>query len=275
MKAFHATGRSRLLRTWAFATFGLASCTADSGGTSLVALVDLSGSLPSSTVEFYADALAQDAWGHMSAQDQLTVLPIDGGAEQRSEVLFAADLAAQDFTRPDDGVARAEERQQARRQEYLNLEATRLRSALLTAASVRTTLRGGTDILGALHAAAARFPNDTTGRRVLVIFSDMIQESPELDIHSLARSGEAGAKVLVEQVSAAGRVPPLAGIQVLIVGAGETGTPQGDDAAYFRAVRSFWKQLFDRAGASFDAKRHYGYRTQDLILELIRGPGNR
>lgn len=252
--------------------------------TAVVALVDLSASVSTETVDFYADTLATSVLGSLGPNDQVSVLPIDAGSEPRSEVLFALDLSTQDFTRKDDGLARRDERQQARREAFVKEAAGRLGEAIRSAAADRTALRGDSDIIGGLHAAASRFPAEPGYRRVLVILSDMIQESPEIDIRSLARAGEAGVAPLVESLEAAGRVPDLSDVTVIVVGAGETGTPGsagetgapgGNGAAYYRTVRAFWTQVFGRAEASFDQERHYGYRTQDVIPAIIAAPVKR
>lgn len=250
----------------------LSGCDAGGPGAVTIVLVDLSGSLPAPTLEFYGEAIAGSVWSELGQSDQMIVMPIDAAAEQRAEVVFSSDLRAEDFYRDDDGVARREEREQERVAEFKEAEAMRLREALAAATRDRAGLRSGTDILGALHAAAGRFPGSDGRRRILVVFSDMIQESAELDLRGLARTGAEGAQVEFEGLSAAGRIPDLLGTQVLAVGAGETGAATGtDDPAYFRAVRGFWQQLFEAAGASLDAERHYGYRTQDLFVELLHG----
>jgi hypothetical protein len=237
--------------------------------TATVVLVDLSGSVPSSTVDFYADAIAKHVLLELTAVDQLTVLPVDDKAEPRTENIFSANPAAQNFSSPSDGVARRDQRRHEKLMAFLKEGEPKLKESIRIAATARASFRSGTDLVGGLHAAAARFPNGGEGRRVLVIFSDMIQESAELNIRSLARTGENGIVPMLETIASAKRFPALTGVTVVVVGAGETGANQGDDAAFFRTVRSFWKQFFDRSGATIDAERNYGYRTQDGIPALL------
>ena len=251
---------------------GLACQSAPPPPVTAVALVDLSGSLPPETVAFYAETIAGGILKQLSPADRLAVLPIDAGAESRSEPLYTVDLSTVDFTAKGDGVARAAERRQARIDAFLAEQEVLVREAVSRAAAARRALSAETDILGALHVAAARLSGNDRTRRVLVVFADLSQESRELDIRRLAREGEAGVPALVDGVRAAGRLPALADTDALIIGAGETGTRQGDNAAYFRAVRLFWARLLEASGARLDAERHYGYRTQDQLPALLRAP---
>lgn len=238
--------------------------------TAVVALVDLSGSISGETTEFYATTLASHVWEKLSARDRLVVLPVDSESESKSEPLFSRNLSSMDFSNPKDGFARKEEREKARLIEYMSAESPKLKEAILSSAQRRGANRGGTDLIGAIHAARAAFPSDVKNtKRVLLVFSDMIQESRELNITQLSTRGESGAEVLAEELTNRGRIPELENVAVIVIGAGETGAGK-DNASYFRAVRSFWKHVFSKAGAALD-ERHYGYRTQDAITEVLKG----
>ncbi|MEQ1887495.1 MAG: hypothetical protein ABL967_20730, partial [Bryobacteraceae bacterium] len=114
------------------------------------------------------------------------------------------------------------------------------------------------------------FSQDQQARRVLILFSDMVQESRELNIRQLALKGEDGADGLLTDLAARGRIPRLDNVSVVVVGAGET-SAGADSAAFFRAVRTFWKGFFSQAGARLD-EAHYGYRTQATIAALLKAP---
>lgn len=236
--------------------------------TAVVALVDLSGSIPSETVDFYATTLTSVVWEKLTSRDRLVVLPVDSEAESKSEPLFSRDLSRTDFSDPKDGFAHKEEKERARVLDFMTKESPALKESVVSAAGRRKANRSATDLIGGLHAAVAAFPEQPNTKRVLLIFSDMVQESAELNIRQLAKTGEAGAETLAGQLVKRGRVPDLKGVSVVVVGAGETGIG-GDNAAFFRAVRAFWKSVLSQAGASVD-DRHYGYRTQGAIPDLLK-----
>jgi hypothetical protein len=242
-----------------------ASCRPDLAA-AVVALVDLSGSIQPATVDFYAAALVEDVLEQLDRSDRLAVLPVDSAAEQRREAIFEVDLARQIFSNDRDGLARREERERERRVAFLAEQAKSLEAALKQAASDRRSFRTETDLVGALNAVPAVFPAaDAPARRVLIVFSDMVQESREADISRLNSAEEAEA--LVARLATAGRVPQLQSVRVIVVGAGETDV--GPNAAVgYRAVRAFWMRFFAQAGAHIE-ERDYGYRTQGRIRELI------
>lgn len=234
--------------------------------TAVVALVDLSGSIPEETTQFYASTLTTLVWDKLSAKDSLVVLPIDSEAEAKSEPLFSENLAATNFSDTKDGFAHREERERARVAAFIKTKAPSLNDAVLSAASRRKANRNGTDIVGAINAATAHFPS-TTGRRVLLIFSDMVQESRELNVKQLSKAGDGRAIAIVKELVDRGRIPQLRDVTVVVVGAGET-SAGSDSSAFFRSLRTFWKDFFKAAGATLD-DRYYGYRPQDRIPEVL------
>jgi len=237
--------------------------------TSVVALVDLSGSIQPATVTFYGEALTKDVWKQLDARDRLTVLPIDSEAEAKSEAIFAEDLSTKSFSIPSkDGFAHREEREHERLVSFMSDTAPRLSVAIADAAAKRLAFKNQTDLIGALFAAANSFPVGSAGPRILLVFSDMIQETSELDFKVLARMGEAGVDRLIADVAKRNRIPRLDHTTVVAIGAGETGASAGNNAAYYRAVRLFWIKYFERAGAML-TERNYGYRVQDRIPELL------
>ncbi len=256
-------------RAWVLTTLAilpLTGCREQAPGTTVVALVDMSGSIPKETTDFYSSTLTTFVWERLTSRDRLIVLPVDSEAESQSEPLFSVDLARTQFSDPKDGFAHKQERERTRMRDFILNKTPLIKESLSSAAVRRTSNRGGTDIVGALHAAATAFPR-TSDRRVLLILSDMIQESRELNVKQLSRTGERGAEQLVMQLATKRRIPSLRGVSVLVVGAGETGAG-ADNAGFFRSVRTFWKAFFLEAGATLD-DRHYGYRTQDAIPEVL------
>lgn len=241
--------------------------------TTVVALVDFSGSVPASTVAFYANSIESKVWQELTAHDRLTILPVDSRAESKMDPFFAIDLSHTNFSDTHDGFAHKAEKEGVRLQAFIKDQSQKLKDAVVAAAGVRSSFRAGTDLIGAFHAAANTFPATGADRRLLLVFSDMIQESPELNLRSLAQAGDARVESMIKELEDRKRIPKLTGVTVVVVGAGETGAAESgsktrDEGAYFRAVRSFWLHFFERAGAKLE-ERNYGYRTQDLIPAML------
>jgi hypothetical protein len=102
---------------------------------------------------------------------------------------------------------------------------------------------GYTDIIGALLAAnqlLEQSPN--TSRKILMIFSDMRQNTADLDLESLRSvpslaSYEARSKLPVAE---------LRGVSVYVVGADNA----RKSIAYWQALKEFWTEYFRRTGAN-------------------------
>jgi hypothetical protein len=98
-----------------------------------------------------------------------------------------------------------------------------------------------TDILGALQLAAQIFAQQPdAGRRMLILFSDMRQRTPELNLEKLRIVSP--FSVVAKQC---GALPDLHNVQVLIIGADGA----GKSSAYWQSLRVFWESYFRNCGA--------------------------
>ena len=244
---------------------GLGAACSTERGVSVSVLVDMSSSVKAETQQFYVTAIGDNILSGLDAKDALEVRPIDSSSEQRSEALYSVDLTRQNFARKGDGFAKAPEKVAARVREFIASERTKLEEALRVAAERRRAFSNQTDIIGALNGLGARTGDDQQRPRVIVLFSDMIQESLELDLRRYADEHEDEAARKVDKFQKLGRLPALKGATVVVVGAGEGETAS---AVAFRAVRTFWLEFFGRAGATL-TEGDYGYRTQTRIPDVM------
>jgi hypothetical protein len=108
-------------------------------------------------------------------------------------------------------------------------------------------LQGGfqhTDILGALILADQLFYERPNGwRNVLVIFSDMRQDTADLNLEAPERFDAKAALVRTEKK---GLVARLANVDVYVLGVDNSGKP----IAYWDRLREFWFEYFTKAGAN-------------------------
>src|SRR3954454_24883407 len=110
----------------------------------------------------------------------------------------------------------------------------------------------GTTILDALTVAGRLFDNypDAT-RRTLVLFSDMVEESPRL--HFTARVlTPGGTRAAIAREQKRTLFPHLDGVRVFVVGAGVTAENQLTGAKAEK-IEQFWLRCFDAAGADASA----------------------
>ena len=110
-----------------------------------------------------------------------------------------------------------------------------------------------TDIFGALDLASQLFAQQPDpGRKELVIFSDMRESMPCLDLER--------AKIVPTFkgiVNKCGETAPLQNVQVYVAGADGAGMSM----AYWQSLRTFWTDYLDKAGAtaeSFSVLREIG-----------------
>jgi len=107
-----------------------------------------------------------------------------------------------------------------------------------------------TDILSSLHVAERIFKTYKNERKILVIFSDMIQDSSEYNFEKEILSKERIEEIISEEKSM-NRMPELTSVMVYIAGATAPTTEK------FFARRNFWLTYFKECGAAF-LQENYG-----------------
>lgn len=111
----------------------------------------------------------------------------------------------------------------------------------------------GTDILSTMHDISADFRATPNHAKTLVIFSDMLQSTSEIEMEGARRMP---SSEWVFKAAAGGRLPDLTGVCVYVVG-GRVDTRHG------QAVKNFWKQYFDATGATL-YDRNYSLRPVEI-----------
>lgn len=109
-----------------------------------------------------------------------------------------------------------------------------------------------TKILDAMQLAERVFRTYNQPRKVLVIFSDMIEESDNYNFQR-QRLSQAESQRIIEAEKKAGRLPDLSGARVYVIGSAVGG--QGSSQLY-QNMESFWLQYFKAAGADLTKERY-------------------
>ena len=118
-----------------------------------------------------------------------------------------------------------------------------------------------TDLLGAMQLAEKAFQGTVAASakaRLLILFSDMLEESARFDFRK-ENLTPARIAAIVEGERKAGHLPALTGVEVWVSGAGGTAPEK------FLQIQEFWFQYFRAAGADL-RKSRYGAGLMDFSI---------
>lgn len=123
-------------------------------------------------------------------------------------------------------------------------------------AIVRRPLSGrlGHNIMDAMQLAERAFATFQGDRRVLVIFSDMIEQSRRYDFTGENLTASRIDQIIVQERSA-GRIPDLHDVEVCVAGAGASPTG-GLPSEKLLRIQAFWLQYFQATGANLPKERY-------------------
>jgi hypothetical protein len=117
-----------------------------------------------------------------------------------------------------------------------------------------------TEILESLNIADTIFHDEKERQKILVILSDMIQDSKEYKFDKDKITDEYISKV-IRYRRQNNLMPNLSGVRVYVAGASAA------DSNTFRAVQTFWTRYFTESGADFSPHR-YGHS----LINFENGP---
>ncbi len=112
-----------------------------------------------------------------------------------------------------------------------------------------------TEILNSLNIADTIFHNEKR-RKVLVILSDMIQDSQEYNFEKISVTNDYINRI-IRYRRQHDLIPNLKDVKVYVAGA------SGADPDKFRSVERFWARYFEKTGADFSQHR-YGHSLIDF-----------
>ncbi len=116
--------------------------------------------------------------------------------------------------------------------------------------SLKEQLSMRTAILGSLQVAERVFKTDKKDKSVLIVLSDMVEDSSEYNFEKDALAQKRIDEIIIEETNK-GRIPDLRGVKVYAVGARSNSRNQ-----YYR-IRDFWLKYFKDCGANLE-KENYG-----------------
>lgn len=206
----------------------------------VVALVDISGSAQSEQVRGNYLAGLNKILVHVAkTSGSMTVELIDGNPIQKSGTPLDVD-----FAMPKD---------LADNPVYENpIQRKRRADALVRLETIvtRQPSPGGSDVLSAIELAVRVFGrSEANGHpKYLVVFSDMLHNTPELSLYSVALD-PGSINRIVDGLKTNGRIPNLNGVKVYVAGAGED-VANELPADRNRAIEAFFRAYLKAAGAT-------------------------
>ena len=117
-----------------------------------------------------------------------------------------------------------------------------------------------TEILDSLNIADIIFHDEKERQKILVLLSDMIEDSKGYNFDKDKITDEYIDKVIRDRQKDK-LIPNFAGVKVYVAGA------SADDSNKFRAIQAFWARYFAKAGADFSPHR-YGHS----LINFENGP---
>jgi hypothetical protein len=116
-----------------------------------------------------------------------------------------------------------------------------------------------TEIINSLNIADKIFHNEKKRQKILILLSDMIQDSREYKFDRVKVTNAYTTKIIKNQKKE-NRIPNLKTVKVYVAGANAA------DSKKFRSIEKFWNRYFVAAGADFSLHR-YGHSLLEFEKE--------
>jgi len=210
----------------------------DKGPRAIVVLVDMSGSTNRARRTVY-NAAFKKIFESLGQGDRIVV----GTITSRSYIDFKP-VVDEEIPKQSIWVNRIQyEQNVAKTQKNLRKEVGRLLS--------RKRGTPYTEILNSLNIADTIFHNEKKRQKILVILSDMVQDSKEYKFDRVKVSNKYINNV-IRQRQKQDLIPNLSDVKIYVAGA------SASDSKKFRSIEKFWSRYFAATGADFSTHR-YGH----------------
>jgi len=218
----------------------------EKGPRAIVVLVDMSGSTNRARRTVYNEAF-EKIFQNLGQGDRIVV----GTITSRSYIDFKP-VVDEEIPKESIWVNRIQyEQNVAKTQKNIRKEVGRLLS--------RKRGTPYTEILNSLNIADTIFHNEKKRQKILVILSDMVQDSKEYKFDRVKVSNTYINRV-IRQRQKQDLIPDLSDVKIYVAGA------SASDSKKFRSIEKFWSRYFAATGADYSTHR-YGHS----LIEFERG----
>jgi hypothetical protein len=253
-----------------------------------ILLVDNSKTISEREWKMYVEVISTDIVPNLNKGDRLTIQFIDECVLSRAERVYNLELDKQEFTHPGDGLNNKSDSIKARLQHFLlHVAVPDLLVTIKQKRIERRDCQDYTDIINAInsiiplitketnhHSTIDQLINSAKGvesynyANVLIIFSDMIQESRDkvLDLKNLVYLKDKKILQKLEEIYMLEKIPELEQCKILVFGATSSLKNSLEANRQVENLKFFWQNWFYKSGASLNA---YSYDCRKEIRTLI------
>lgn len=218
-----------------------------SRGTAVIIFLDFSGSIKSNERALFQRAIETQIIPSLSAGDRLLIAPIHDKTLTEFRPLVQAILPAKrEFSGWLDNVLKYNRQVKEVDAQVLDLK-NKIKTEVADVLG-RRYASPYTDIFSSLLIAQKLF-HDEARRKVLVLMSDMIEDTPEYNFEKIAWS-PSGVEKLLAELEAKAFIPKLHGVCVYVSGA------SAKTATLAQDIARFWEAYFRRTGADMHPSRY-------------------
>ena len=240
----------------------------------IICLIDYSSTIAPETFDRYVKFISEEVFVNLGKNDQIMVLPIDGGSLSRPEYLLHENLNDIDFVSHKDGFANKESIERGRVKDYLVSRVDSVAKLIVGKRVSRSKFSNKSDILSALKQASENFEKNVTtttdnvlnyakgeksieSENVIIVCSDMIHESSILNLMDVSRNELVDVESFQVNVIKA----DLDGASVYVHGR------TADNDMQLKNIENFWVEYFKASNAKLMA---YSYDCQPKIKQLLK-----
>lgn len=225
-------------------------------GLNCIVLFDYSASLPDEEFNKYVDMFRQGLLKNLTFDDHIVIIPIDKASEMKNEVI--ADFNFKDLKEQlsrDIGPFEMLNEADTLNARFIRSLDTLFNHEIYYFRDQRKKFNLETDIIGALI-QGENYLNES--KNAIFIFSDMIQESPEVNFKKLKITSDVDGKI--EELRNTAQIPNLKKSSIFICGATEKRKKN------YRLNKYFWEIFFKESSAEL---KDYGYGNANRIAAFI------
>ena len=234
----------------------LISCSESKKGVNCIVLLDYSASLPNEEFDKYVDMFRSGLLKQMTFNDRIVLIPIDKASEMRNEIIGECrfDELKNQLSQNIQPFQVLSEADTVLARFHRTLD-TLFQRDIYYFRDQRKSYNLETDIIGALNQAASYLNHSKTA---IFIFSDMIQESPEVNLKRLKDKTSLDKKL--NYLVKTAQIPDLKNASIFVCGATEASKQN------YRLNKYFWTIFFEKANSTL---QDYGYGNSDRIANFL------
>jgi hypothetical protein len=253
-----------------------------------IILLDNSATIKEEVFDKYLKVIMNSVFPNIGMHDKLTIMFIDECALTQAERIFAFDLSQMYFSNRLDGLNARQDSIKARLGRYLVKRILpEVRVTIQKARGERRNCNNYTDITNAIQVASSLLSREKSFatqqdvvvnsalvqdnykyENILLIFSDMIQESPDqiLNFESFGAISQEKVKKIFNNFKNNKPLPDLKDSKVIVYGATSGKAQRNMANQQVMNIKLFWEEYFKGTNAKLGA---YGYDTRIEIEKMI------